>query len=1036
MPYSIERIQVFYELAMSIGTSLDLKTMLKNSISLILKKLNCSVAGVHFHRLEKDGTYSFEQVYSIPRNTEIIDEYETALARVPKNPGADELDQFYKTLTLEGSSGDGKLYYIFKLPNLGFVILLKYGSAIEPEIVQALSPIFVKLANSCSACLSNAELLKFQNNLEGVVEEQSEKLLESESRYQALFENQLDAISVFDPYTGKFVQVNNTFEKLYGYTQEEIMNLTIEDVSAEPENTRAAAQSSADRGSVVIPIRRHRKKDGTEFIVEISAGPFVWKGQKLMSAIIRDVTARINAEKELAASELNYRTIFNSANDAIFIHEMETGRILNVNDRMLEMYGYGTVHEATCLTVEDMSSGIPPYTNEGAGVNIRKAIEGEPQIFEWHAKDSQGRFFWVEVNLKKVIIGGVERILAVVRDIDVRKKERELLLESERRLEETQEIARLGTWIYDVEEQKITWSDETFRIAGLEPRAEAPSFEEYVATIHPDDVSLLMENLAKAERGESYEVELRHKKPDGSYNYTQTRARPVVKDGKVVRVLGSVLDFTELKQVEMALKETEVELRAAKERAEDANIAKSKFIANISHELRTPLNAILGYTQIFKRDEKLMEDYGSQIETIHKSGTHLLTMINDILDLSKIEAGKINLIYNEFFLKDFVVNLEDMVGNRARSRGLKFSTHMDEKLPVALYTDEKCLRQILLNLLSNAVKYTDSGSVEFRVEALPHEESDPEDVANIRFLVKDTGRGIPEQLQEEIFIPFHQVGEAQSSSEGTGLGLSISRRLAGKMGGEILLKSAPGEGSVFWVDLKIQKVETAVRKRTDEEIIVGYQGRKRNILIVDDNPHNLSVLKMMLESLGFGVVAADSGAVAIEKLRELRPDVILLDLLMPRMDGYEVVRRVRELPGLEDIFILAVSASADKETQDKVFKAGFTDFVSKPIRINVITDKFEKLLGLDWKYKERRKPVVDADDAEKIEKWPPSEELVELLELARKNRITMLKSWLEKLESSGSDMGSFVKVIKMHVKKFDFKKIVSLIEERLENGEA
>src|SRR5919199_3130810 len=328
----------------------------------------------------------------------------------------------------------------------------------------------------------------------------------------------------------------------------------------------------------------------------------------------------------------------------------------------------------------------------------------------------------------------------------------------------------------------------------------------------------------------------------------------------------------ELQENNILLQQEICDRKRAEEAAQAANRAKSEFLANMSHELRTPLNGILGYTQIFKKDKTLTEQQKNGIGIIHQCGEHLLTLINDILDLSKIEARKMELFPKDFYFSEFLECIAEICRIRAEQKGLVLIYETITPLPKVIRADEKRLRQVLINLLGNAVKFTDKGRVTFRVG---YQEG------KVRFQVEDTGIGIAPNQLEEIFLPFQQVGEYSRETEGTGLGLAISRQLVQMMGASLNVLSTLGKGSVFWLDLDLPEVDQGADVgKVDERPIIGFKGSKRKVLVVDDKWTNRSVLVNLLEPLGFEVVEATDGLDGLAKAPEFQPDLILMDLVM------------------------------------------------------------------------------------------------------------------------------------------------------------
>ena len=415
------------------------------------------------------------------------------------------------------------------------------------------------------------------------------------------------------------------------------------------------------------------------------------------------------------------------------------------------------------------------------------------------------------------------------------------------------------------------------------------------------------------------------------------------------------------------IQDANVELIAAKQEAEAASKTKSEFLANISHDLRTPLNGILGYAQILSRDTSLDARTRDAIGIIEKSGNHLLNLINDILDVSRIEAQKLVLVPEPFRLTSFLADIADIVTLQARQKGLELHTEFDAGLPGVVVGDQKRLRQILLNLLHNAVKFTESGDIWFRAR--------PAD-GLITFEVADTGSGIPEDQLEEIFSPFKQLTKHIQTEEGTGLGLAIVKRLVAMMGGSVQVESRPGEGSRFHftVELPVSGEQLDVPRAASS--IAGYEGPRRTILVVDDKRENRSVLRAMLEPLGFVVTEAGDGAEGLEVIEATRPELVFMDLVMPIVDGFEAIRAIRERPAIADTRVVAVSASVAETIRQECIRVGFDDFLPKPFRQFELLEAIRNLVGVVWIHDRASSPPDPARPDEHV----PPDELLEPIE--------------------------------------------------------
>ncbi len=395
-------------------------------------------------------------------------------------------------------------------------------------------------------------------------------------------------------------------------------------------------------------------------------------------------------------------------------------------------------------------------------------------------------------------------------------------------------------------------------------------------------------------------------------------------------------------QAEEALREAHAEAQAAKGRAEVASQAKSAFLANMSHDLRTPLNGILGFAQLLQWDRSLTERQQLSVSAIRQSGEHLLTLINDILDIAKIEAGKIEMFPTDFHLEKFLQMIAGIIRVKAEQKpDLRFLCDFAPDLPECIHADERRLRQILLNLLDNAVKFTERGEVTLRVRFTPP--------AHLRFEVEDTGAGMSEEQLSRLFQPFEQVGDAQHRSSGTGLGLVISRQFVRLMGGEIHVKSRVGEGNLFWFEIDVPISRCALPDvPCSERLVTGYAGPVRKVLVVDDVTENRTLLAEALTRLGFDVYQAACGYDALAQAQSLLPDLVLMDIVMPDISGLEVIRRLRKLPVCDTVPVIAVSASASAEVQANTLAAGANAFLPKPVSLKDLTACSGELLHLSW----------------------------------------------------------------------------------------
>ena len=597
-------------------------------------------------------------------------------------------------------------------------------------------------------------------------------------------------------------------------------------------------------------------------------------------------------------------------------------RIDWVNAAFTNITGY-TLDEARGKTTQELLACDQSDPQTRAAMS-RAAEAGQACRVEILRRAKNGSECWIDTEVRPVrdaedkLAGFME--LGV--DITQRVRAEQSLRESEARFSFAVDGAGDGIWDWDMLTGAMPFSGHYEAMLGFEKGEIEPSIDAWIKSVFPDDLERVQQNLQTYLEGGApvYRVELRLRCKDGDYRWILCRGTIVARDeqGKPVRMIGIHSDITERKEAEAALLE-------ARETAERANRAKSEFLSSMSHELRTPMNAILGFAQVLDFEDGLSAEQRDGVHEILKGGRHLLELINEVLDLAKIESGYIDLSLEPVDLGDLVNECRSLIAPLAAVRHIDFG--VDVKPGAVLRADRVRLKQVLLNLLSNAVKYNRSGgSIRLSSEELGGE--------RMRVSVADSGKGIAAERMSELFQPFSRLGAEQSETEGTGIGLTITRRLVELMGGEMGVSSELGVGSTFWFDLPRDELPMAEGAAGTDEDAPRSEApeRLRRVLCIDDNPVNLKLIaKLLGQRRHIHLVTAHTPELGLSLASAKRPDLILLDINMPGMDGYQVLAVLKADADLQDVPVVAVTANAMQRDIERGLTAGFTAYLTKPL---------------------------------------------------------------------------------------------------------
>lgn len=893
--------------------------------------------------------------------------------------------------------------------------------------------------------------------LENYDRETRHRVIEKEkSLLTDALEFSVNEIYIYDAFTLKYIYVNSSACNNLGYSTTELQRMTpIDiDVNQNTEDYLSITNSLLKKEKDFVQFESiYKRKNGTEYAVQVKLQLIESEENKIFLAVVQDITNQKFAAEELTKKEREFQEIFNSTNEAIFIQDIFTGKIINCNLQAVEMYGFNSKDEVLELNVSDLSASNELYNEQKALDLIRKSAAGKSQTFEWLAKKKNGETFWVEVSLKKTEIGEQEVLLAVVRNISERKAAEEELLAAKERMQLLVEgTPHLFFYIQD-ENLDISYiSPSVYKITGRTVKEWMGQKHWFVtdSPINEEAKRRTRETVKGIINNEPTYIEIRH--ANGSKILIEAYERPIIKNGKVVGIQGVAHDITEKTRIEEKLrllnraidqsnvsvyitdingnieyinpqftkvtgytyeevigknsnilnsgfhdsdfykfmwdtilsgkdykgeilnkkkngetvwenviispivdpdgkirhfvavseditekKKIIEDLIVAKQKAEEMNRIKSYFFATMSHELRTPFVGIQGFAELLL--EMVQTDEEKEfVNGIIASSIRLTDTLNKILSLSKIEFEELDIQITEIKINDFLDEIAKPFKSAAKQKNLEFIINLPDN-NLVIKSDEKILTGILNNLLNNAIKYTDKGKIELNASFEKEKEKDL-----LKLVVSDTGIGISENHQEQIWLAFRQVSEGLNRTfEGTGLGLTITRKYVESLGGKITLDSKLNIGSTFVIEIPVEILQqdmTTIRNNIKNELEDYKMNTRSNkkILYVEDDPYAQEIVSRTLSNF-YPIEIADNSEKALDKITQEQYDLILIDInLGMDMDGLKLLKLIRKIPGYSDKPIVAVTAYASTNDREEFLSNGFSHYISKPFKLKDLRD--------------------------------------------------------------------------------------------------
>jgi len=986
MNRSAEQLQVYYEIAMSIGQSMNIYDMLKNSLLTYLRKLNCIAAMVYKIKQQDENLFLFEEYFSLPYTLNIKDRYSELHDIIPGSIDKKGLTAFMEKFPIAGSFANKQYYHIMSLGDFGILVLIRSESVLADEIIFSLEDINQKLTSACNSCLNYEALIESEEKHRELSEFMPVMICETNTRGIITYANK-HAFDVMEYKRNDIVDRKHFLRLFHKDAHKEIK-----------QDFKSLLNKESNHPMEYLAVTGQ----GKELSVLVHTKRMIRNGK---TAGIRGLMIDISERKEI---ETRFRALSESTFESIFFSEK--GICINQNATAEKVFGY-TLDEAVGRP------GTEWIHEDYRNLVIEHMMAGNENPYEAVALRKDGSTFPCEIQGKMTTYESKPVRITALRDISVRKEAEDAKRASEEKYSGIVNNANDGIYLLN-EDGRIIFANKKFTEildCNLDQILGKKSWEYLDSEINTSkDNKINFESETQTEK--------RVLTQSGKEVFLDIRTAPLHIQNQSKSVIGIIRDISERIEYEKQLTEE-------RDKANIANKAKSEFLANMSHEIRTPMNAILGFSEaLYHKLENQV--HRKMVGSIVSSGNLLLALLNDILDLSKIESGKLEINPHPVNLETVMKEIQVLFINKARIKNLELSIAVSSNFPKVLLLDEIRIKQVLFNLVGNAIKFTHKGYVCVKLKY--QEKGDKP--GDLMIEVEDTGIGIAELQQELVFDAFiQQSGQSNRKYGGVGLGLAISKRLVEKMKGVISVSSQEGKGSVFSIHIpNVEISKQTVRSQMPQHIGQQIKFEDSRLLVVDDIHSNIEAIESLLDDTGIAVTSVDSGEAALEILNHFRPDVILLDIRMPGIDGFEVAKTIKSNAELADIPLIAFTASVIRsEIIEK--SQNFNSYLYKPVKRAELMEQLSRYIEHS---NSKATPAEDLPYSFNTENLP-DRVVQKMPEICKKLKDEFLPRW-ETLKGQYIlfEIEDFAKDLREFARKYKFQSLVDYSAKLLHEVEA